>query len=221
MEYLKTRKKDILTMLGAVITMGICVALLWVVDFGTDPYSFMNASIASRLGLSFGNYQLILNLILLGVIVLVDRQQIGLGTLGNMVLVGYAADLTYALCRQVLHIPTTLSLGIRVVIFIPVMILFIISAALYMSCELGTAPYDALAFTIHKYLAKHYPHLSIRVVRTLYDACVCCIGLLAGGKLGLATVFIVLFMGSSVNAFQKWRQHKQKSHQANEQAKNA
>ena len=210
MQYLKTRKKDILTMLLAVMTMGICVALLWVVDFGTDPYSFMNASIASRLGLSFGNYQLILNLILLGIIILVDRSQIGLGTLGNMVLVGYAADFTHALYTNVLHLPTTLSLGARVIVFIPVMILFIVSAALYMSCELGTAPYDALSFSIHKGLTKRYPKLSIKVVRTLYDACVCGIGLLAGGKLGLATLFIVLFMGSSVNAFQKWRKQKGK-----------
>ena len=43
-------------------------------------------------GISFGTCQLSMNLLLAVVVLLVNRRMIGLGTLGNMVLVGYVSD---------------------------------------------------------------------------------------------------------------------------------
>ena len=84
--------KSFLIMLCAVTVMGMCVSLLVMCNMGTDPYSAMNYGISHMLGMSFGNYQLLSNLVLLLIVIIFDRKLIGTGTLGNMILVGYAAD---------------------------------------------------------------------------------------------------------------------------------
>ena len=84
--------KSFFMMIIAVILMGMCVSMLVLSDMGTDPYSAMNYGISAKLGMTFGNYQLISNLVLLVIVVIFERNLIGTGTLGNMILVGYSAD---------------------------------------------------------------------------------------------------------------------------------
>ena len=91
-KFTKEWTKSFFMMIIAVILMGMCVAMLVLSDMGTDPYSAMNYGISARLGMTFGNYQLISNLVLLVLVVIFERKLIGTGTLGNMILVGYSAD---------------------------------------------------------------------------------------------------------------------------------
>ena len=66
--------------------------LLRLAAFGVDPFSCMNMGISGFLGMSFGNWQLIANILLLIVVFFTARSFIGLGTVVNMVFVGYIAD---------------------------------------------------------------------------------------------------------------------------------
>ena len=52
----------------------------------------MNYGISHKLGLSFGNYQLLSNIVLLIIAIIFEKKLIGTGTFGNMILVGYSAD---------------------------------------------------------------------------------------------------------------------------------
>lgn len=82
-------------MIIAVIVMGMCVSLLVMCDMGADPCSAMNYGISHKLGMSFGNYQLLSNIVLLIIVIIFDKKLIGTGTLGNMILVGYSADFSH------------------------------------------------------------------------------------------------------------------------------
>ena len=82
-------------MIIAVIVMGMCVSLLVMCDMGTDPCSAMNYGISHKLGMSFGNYQLLSNFVLLILVIIFEKKLIGTGTFGNMILVGYSADFFY------------------------------------------------------------------------------------------------------------------------------
>ena len=84
--------KSFFVMIIAVIVMGMCVSLLVMCDMGTDTCSAMNYGISHKLGMSFGNYQLLSNFVLLILVIIFEKKLIGTGTFGNMILVGYSAD---------------------------------------------------------------------------------------------------------------------------------
>lgn len=200
--------KRILAMLVSVITMGMCISLLWIVDMGTDPCTLMNQSVAKVIGMSFGSYQLFVNIVLLVFVFVMDKKLIGLGTIGNMVLVGYSADFFSYIWREIVRIPEGLSFGARIGILIPAMALFVFSAAVYMNSGLGTAPYDALPFLIHQKLTatNRLEKLNFRVTRTCWDAFAALVGVLAGGSVGAMTVLTVAFMGTAVEwVGRKWK----------------
>lgn len=84
--------KSFFVMIIAVIVMGMCVSLLVTCDMGTDPCAAINYGISHKLGMSFGNYQLLSNIVLLILVMIFEKKLIGTGTFGNMILVGYSAD---------------------------------------------------------------------------------------------------------------------------------
>ena len=56
---------------------------------GLDPFTAMNTGISNKLGIGLGVYQLAVNLVIFIFILWLDRKQIGIGTILNMVLVGF------------------------------------------------------------------------------------------------------------------------------------
>lgn len=190
--------KSFLIMLCAVTVMGMCVSLLVMCNMGTDPYSAMNYGISHMLGMSFGNYQLLSNLVLLLVVIIFDRKLIGTGTLGNMILVGYAADFFTWIWKNVCHVPEQLSLSIRIIILIPALILFIFAAAIYMQSGHGTAPYDAVSFLITNKITKVTGRNMFRIIRIAYDLLATCIAIETGGEVGIITILMVILLGPTV-----------------------
>ena len=199
--------KSFFMMIIAVILMGMCVSMLVLSDMGTDPYSAMNYGISAKLGMTFGNYQLISNLVLLVIVVIFERNLIGTGTLGNMILVGYSADFfTWA------H----LGMGARITFLVPGLIIFVIMAAVYMQSGHGTAPYDAVSFLISDKIKKYTGKDTFRVVRIIYDLVATCIGYAAGGEVGIMTVCMVIMMGPTVDYVGRvFEKHRNKVEEAN------
>ncbi len=200
LQYFKKNKKRILLVILAVIGMGFSLSFLIRTNLGGDPYTCMNLAISDLIGFSFGHWQAFLNVVLLIIVFLCDRSLIGIGTVANMFLVGYCVDF-FTWVENFFLTEKITSLLARGLIMVPALFLFVISAALYMCCELGVAPYDAAAFLLHKGLTKH-PKLQkvpFRAVRIPYDLLACGICLLFGGSIGIVTVFISLFLGPVVD----------------------
>lgn len=86
-------KRVVLTVLSIVV-MGLGIALFSVSGFGVDPFTSMNMNVSSTLGIGYGTYQLIVNaVIIVFVVIVAHRGLIGVGTLINMVGVGYSCEL--------------------------------------------------------------------------------------------------------------------------------
>ena len=193
-------------LLISVILMGMCVAFFEKLQVGTDPCTVFNLSMAQNvLGWSnLGTWQLIFNLILLVVILLLKEGKfIGLGSLANMVLVGYSRDFFKPIVEMLL--PGDMhSLLVRGGVFIPTMLLFLVAVAFYMVVELGASPYDA----IPQILSKHLPRIPPAVIRIAFDATVTVIGYLLGGTVGMFTIAACLFLGPVISAiaakFRPW-----------------
>ena len=77
---------------------------------------------------------------------------------------------------------------------------FCVAASLYMTADLGTAPYDAMSFV----LATTLPHLPFRAVRMAWDAAWVVLTLVLGGSVGPVTIGIMLLMGPAVDLVGGW-----------------
>lgn len=187
-------------MLIAVIMMGVCVALLQMTKFGPDPCSTMNYGVSRLLGIPFGVYQMCLNTVVFIIVFFIDRTLLGLGSFGNMILVGYAADFTTWLVGRLFGITEFTDLKQRLIVMFIALIVFVFSAAVYMNCGLGTAPYDAVSFLAHKRLfADKGSRIPFKVTRLVYDGLATIIGVLTGGGVGLVTILMIPSLGTAVD----------------------
>ena len=159
----------------SLVVIGACVAVFKTVGFGTDPCSTFTLGVSAHTGVSFGTCQLLFNLLMFIPVFRYDVSRIGIGTIGNMVGIGYIADLCMELMRPL--IPAEgLSMTVRVVMFALSMAGFLIAAAFYMVVDLGVAPYDA----IPQLIAARAKRWSYRRVRMLWDISVLSAGFLLG-----------------------------------------
>ncbi len=186
--------KLVLITLVSVIVMGLALSVLNLVDWGNDPFTYMNISIAERVGISLGNWQVILNIIMFIPVIIWGRKQIGIGTIFNMVLVGYSVDFFSWVWTQTGFDIFVEGVVVKILVMIPAIVLFVFSAATYMSTDLGTAPYDALPFMIAGWIKK----VPFKYVRFCWDLMTVIIGLIVSGRLGIVTVCMMLFLGQTV-----------------------
>lgn len=180
-----------------VVLMGLGVALFTMVGFGTDPCSIFSLGVSGQTGLSFGTCQLMLNAALFVPVLLIDPSRIGLGTLANMVLVGYCADGFRWLLGSAV---TPLSpMPVRLAVFLATLVLFLLAAALYMAVDLGVAPYDALP----QIITARTKRLPFRLIRIFWDLGFLVLGFLMGATVGLTTLLIGFCMGPAIVAVQR------------------
>lgn len=170
--------KRLAFMLPGVLLMGVFVSILVEIGWGTDPASFMNLNIASLLGWGLGNTEVLVYGLMLVFTFAFGAEMIGFGTLANMILIGYVIDI----CRWIwknIGFAAVLSEGsfaLRLTIFVVVLLLFVIAAAIYMNAQMGVAPYDA----IPNILSGWMPKIPFFVVRMSFDLSAVLIGVIAG-----------------------------------------
>ena len=185
-----------------VFFIGLGSALLRLSGLGTDPFTCMNLGVSGVLHMQYGTYQVLVNIVLLIPMLLWMRKGLGLGTIVNMIGVGYISDLCVFVFRK-FHLTAELLSG-RLPVQVFVMVLAFVSlcfgVAVYMECALGIAPYDALGEII-PLLAEN--KIKFFAVRVLTD-CICvAIGWASGSVVGIATVATAFFTGPLVSFFRK------------------
>lgn len=200
----KNYAKRIIMMLSGILFIGICVGSFRLSEFGVDAFTCMNLGISGFIRMSFGTWQLIMNTVILIVIFFTVRRCIGLGTVVNMVCVGYLADFICWLFLDILKVEMTLPL--RIIALIIGMLFAGLGVALYMVADMGVAPYDAVGIIIEEVTHNKLKYDKARVIS---DVTVVIVGvvfcLMSGGKLGLiigiGTVCNALFNGPLIQFF--------------------
>ena len=191
--------KRIRSMMIGIVGMGIFLAFLIEVNYGTDTSSFMNLALSNKTQLSFGTCMILVNALLIVPVIFLERKLIHLGTVANMVLIGYISDF----CRYLFHhfLPDALFTAqpSRTIVFILALIPFLIAVALYMNADIGQAPYDAVPT-----LLSHRLPIPFTVIRMTWDFSAIAIGMLLGKALQPTTVIMALTIGPSVTYIGKW-----------------
>lgn len=173
--------------------MGAGIAVFKTVGFGTDPCSTFTLGVAARTGISFGTCQMFFNLLLFIPVIFRDLSRIGIGTIGNMIGVGYIADFSMRIINALLP-EGGLTMTARVVLFSLSMVIFLIAASFYMVVDLGVAPYDALP----QLIAARVKRLNFRVIRMIWDLFFLAAGFLLGSTVGVTTVITGFFLGPAI-----------------------
>ncbi len=196
--------RRIMLMLGGVFFIGTSVACYRLSGFGVDPFSCMNLGISGFIGMTFGNWQVVANAVLLAAAWFTVRRCIGLGTIVGMVFVGYIADF---LCWMFMDgIGLSVTWMLRLVFLLLGALLLSLGCACCMAADMGIAPYDSVAFILVKCTGEKLP---FRFARMLSDLCAILIGvlfrILARGSiweiLGLGTVVNACFGGPHIHFF--------------------
>lgn len=192
----KKRLTRILLMVLGVLILGVGIGFLLIANLGADPYSTLALGITLQTGISFGTSLLLCNLVLLVIVVLAARRFIGVGTFFNLIMVGYFADFTVLIFADLLGGINGL-LG-RIILTLVALLFMGFGAALYMTTELGTSPYDAVPAIIEK---KSNKRLSYRVVRIIIDIACVIAGYLLGATVGLGTILAAFLVGPLMQFF--------------------
>ncbi len=192
--------KRILLSFAGVTGMGFFVSLLVKCNLGTDPCTFMNRSIAAKLGIMFGNWQLMINIVMFIIVLIFNRKLIGFGTLFNMVLIGYYVDFFNMIWDKTLPPNVFTDTVPRWSIFLVSLILFMICAAIYINADTGVSPYDGIPIILTEKITGRFPRIPKMIIRICWDGLAIIAGVLFGGVPIIGIILMALFLGPLITA---------------------
>ncbi|HEX8192495.1 MAG TPA: hypothetical protein VF552_06300 [Allosphingosinicella sp.] len=174
------------------VAYGIAIAILVRAGLGLNPWDVFHQGVAAKTGLSFGTV-----LALTGGVVLLLwiplRQRPGFGTVANIFVIGFAADLALTM------IPAAHALLWQLAMLAGGILLLGASGAAYLASGLGAGPRDGLMTGLNA--ATGWP---IRRARTVIELTVLAIGWALGGSIGIGTIVFALAIGPVVQFFLPW-----------------
>jgi uncharacterized membrane protein YczE len=162
---------------------GVSIGLLVRANLGLDPWDVLNEGVSERTGLSFGT---VVNIIGAAVLLLwiPIRQRPGVGTIANVFLIGFWADLSLWL------IPEAPSLVLAWLMLLGGIVLNGVATGAYIGAGLGPGPRDGLMTGLVKRTGG-----SVRLIRTSIEVTVLSIGWLLGGTVGAGTIIYAVAIG--------------------------
>ena len=178
----------LLVLFAGLVLFGIGEGALIAAGLGNAPWTVLAQGVARRTPLDIGGATIVVSLlVLLGWIPL--RQRPGLGTVGNVVVIGLVLDLA----SRTLPRPGTLAwqllqvgAGIATVA---------LASALYLTANLGPGPRDGWMTGIQRRTG-----IGIATVRTSIEVSVLVFGIALGGHAGVGTVAFAILMGYALAA---------------------
>lgn len=179
----------------SILGIGLGIAIFRWSNMGNDPVSAMNLVISSKTGISFGNVVLIENLILFAVVLLLDRAAIGVGTVFNMLFVGYIVD-GFTWLFHAVGMPAADAVFVQLLWVGIGVVELSLACSMYFTVGLGVSPYDDLAFIISK-----YTKIKFSYCRIITDGICAMAAVLLGGLVGIGTVLSAFCLGPFINFF--------------------
>ncbi|WP_018548948.1 YczE/YyaS/YitT family protein [Streptomyces sp. LaPpAH-108] len=174
---------------GGLALYGASSALLVRADLGMEPWNVLHQGLARLTGLSMG-----VVLTIVGALVLLLwiplRQRPGLGTVSNVLVIGFALDATLSV------LPPVHGLVGRVLLLVAGIVLNGAATGLYIAAAFGPGPRDGLMTGLHQRTGR-----SIRLLRTCVEVTVVATGFALGGTVGVGTVLYALSIGPLAQLF--------------------
>ena len=178
--------------------LGILIAGLWLfgtgeacivaADLGNSPWTVLAQGVSLNAPLGIGAATVLISFLVLCAWAPL-RQQPGLGTVLNAIIVGVAIGVALPLLPPNPSEAASwllLTCGIGAVA---------VGGGLYLGCRLGPGPRDGLMTGLHARTGR-----TLRLIRTLIEVAALTGGFLLGGTVGVGTVAFALLIGPAVHA---------------------
>ncbi len=200
-------RRRLLMCLSGGIVCGIAAGMMLRASLGVDVFTAFVTGLNRIVPLSYGTLYLIVCLVILVFVLVADWRKIGIGTLLNMLLVGYIVEGTQNILYR--WFPDLSIIG-RIVLLILGILILCFSLSVYFTANLGVPPYDAIALIITGTWHKG----QFRVVRVVGDvSCVVAaviLLLISGAGLteilsvvGIGTIVAACFLGPVIDWFNR------------------
>jgi uncharacterized membrane protein YczE len=179
------------------LVAGLFVFSLGIICFlearlGLPPWDVLHQGIAKRTPLSFG----VANEVI-GVLVLLVAwglgARVGVGTVGNAVLIGFFVVLLQPL--DLVHDLGGLPLGARAGLLVLGLACFGLGSAMYIGAGLGAGPRDSLML-----VGAERTGVRVGAVRAAIELAALLVGFVLGGSVGVGTVVFAALIGPAVEA---------------------
>jgi uncharacterized membrane protein YczE len=189
--------RDFLVIQIGFLLYGLALALIVRADLGTGTWLVLEVALANILGIKIGTMTVYMGFFIL-ILALAFREQVGWGTLGNILSIGPWLNLFL----DFISTPKD-NLGLQIGMFLLGIVIQGMATAIYIGVDAGAGPRDSLMLAVHRTTG-----VSIRVARGAIEVIVVLIGWLLGGPAGIGTVVFALLIGPSVQwAFKLFRVH--------------
>ena len=179
--------RDFIVIQIGFLLYGLAIALVVRANIGTGTWVVLEVALADILGIKIGTMTVYMGFFVL-FIALALREQVGWGTLGNILSIGPWLNLFL----DWIGTPTA-NLPLQIAMFFLGILVQGIATAVYIGVDAGAGPRDSLMLALHRTTG-----VSIRLARATIEVIVVLIGWLLGGPLGLGTVVFALLIGPSV-----------------------
>ena len=171
------------------ITMiGIGVAFNYMADLGLGPWGVLHDGISKTIDISYGQAGILTSFLSL-LLWIPLKQKPGIATIFDAFWIGLTADFIINI------IPVAQTLLIKIIYLITGITLIGLGTAIYVGGDLGAGPRDGIMVGLEKL------GLKIGTARTLLEFVAFSIGFLLGGKVGIASLVIVLSIGRVLQVF--------------------
>lgn len=167
---------------------GASMAMMVTAGLGMMPWDVLHSGILRHVPLTFGTIVTLLSFVVL-LIWIPLRQQPGIGTILNALLIGPSLDLTR------LFLPHPEHLGWNIALMAAGVVLNGAASAMYIGSQFGPGPRDGLMTGFSRVTGR-----SIRLVRTVVEVTVVAVGWLLGGVVGVGTVLYAAGIGPITQA---------------------
>ena len=183
----KTFPRDFIVIQIGFVLFGLSIALIIRANLGTGPWAMLEVALSQIFGLTPGTMSVIVGFVVLAG-VLVMRERIGWGTLGNIMIIGPLEDLALSFIPSVTgNLPLQLSMLLAGILIMGV------ASAIYIGVDAGAGPRDSLMLAV-----KRISGWSLRLARGGIEVILVIVAWALGGPAGIGTVIFALLIGPSV-----------------------
>ncbi len=191
----KTFPRDFAVIQVGFALFGLSIAMMIRGNLGTGAWSVLDVALAQRTGLTPGTLTVIVGVTVL-VIAMLLREQVGWGTLSNILFIGPWEDFFLWLIPSVKN-----NLPLQLGLLFGAVAVQGIASAVYIGVNAGAGPRDSLMLAVKRTMG-----LSLRVARGIIEVSVFLLGWLLGGPAGVGTAVFALLIGPAVQwAFRLFR----------------
>ena len=183
----KTFPRDFLRIQIGFALFGLSIALLIQGNLGTGAWGVLEVGLAYLLNITPGTMTVISGFVVLSGALLM-REQIGWGTLGNILSIGPWLDLFLNLIPSVEN-----NLLLQIPMLLVAILMMGFASAIYIGVNAGAGPRDSLMLGLNRTMG-----ISVRKARTFIEITVVTIGWLIGGPAGVGTIVFALLIGPAV-----------------------